>query len=82
IIADVSSVGNTFNLTPFLRDMHPKNIKSVAEELKAVASLTGAKISSDMLRDHQWIMDQVTYEWHKLDTCLPVLAEDENAELI
>lgn len=82
IIADGSSVGNTFNLTPFLRDMHPKKVKSVAEELKAFASRTGAKISSDMLRDHQWIMDQVTYEWHKLDICLPVLAEDENAELI
>lgn len=82
IIADGSQVGNTFNLKPYLRDMHPKEVKAIAEGLKGFASRTGATVSSQMLRDHKWLMGQVSYEWHKLDISLPVLAEDESAELI
>ena len=82
VITENSQVDSPFTRIPYTRDQHPQSAPSLVEALKGFAKRTGCKVSSAMIRDHDWLCDQITYEWHKLPISLPELAEDENAELV
>ncbi|WP_045991512.1 DNA polymerase III subunit alpha [Halomonas sp. S2151] len=82
VIADNTQVSHWAVKKPYTRDLYPKSVSELAQALKAFAERTGCKVSGQMIRDHQWLMDQVSYEWHSLPISLPKLADDENAELV
>jgi len=82
VIAENSTIDNTFVKKPFARDLHPKRVCELADALKAFSQRMDLKVSSQMLRHHQVIEDAVTYEWHKLPISLPKLCDDEDAELV
>ncbi len=82
VITENSQVDSWFARIPYTRDHFPQSAKTTVEALKGFAERTGCKVSSAMIRNHDWLCEQVTYEWHKLPISLPTLSEDENAELV
>ena len=82
VIANNGQVSHWATHKPYTRDHHPKRVHDLAESLEGFAERTGCKVSSRMIRDHQWLIDQVEYEWHKLPISLPQMAESESEELV
>lgn len=77
IICNNEKVGDHWNRIPYVRDFSIHEPSFLIKKLAEFSKRTGVKVSSELIKNQDWLSESVEYEWHKQPISLPKMAENE-----